>query len=84
MSITYVCVRACVRARAPLLYRCVNVRACVCMGECPDALAYARVASLIQHAKHMRYIVLFVTSLVPTNFSKISHKRHDFRGGKIY
>ena len=39
------------------------------------------VASVIQHAKRMRGIILLpVACLVRQCFSPLSHKRHDFRG----
>ena len=47
--------------------------------------AYVRTVLLILHATHMRQIVVsFVAPLGPLNFSTLSHKRHYFRGEKIY
>jgi hypothetical protein len=58
---------------------CVRAGACVCPGECSCACAYVHVALLIQHATHMRHIVIsFVSSLAPPYFSTLSHKGHDF------
>ena len=44
---------------------------CVCVG------AFARVASLVQHATRKRHIVC--ASLVPPHFSTLSHKWYDFQ-----
>ena len=44
------------------------------------ACARARVALIVRHATRMRHMPLsFVTSLAPSYFSTLSHKRHDFR-----
>jgi hypothetical protein len=41
---------------------------------------HVRVAFVIHHATCMHHIISsFVASLAPTNFSTLSHKRHDFR-----
>jgi hypothetical protein len=45
-----------------------SVRACV----------YVRVALLMQHATCMRHVTSIVAPLAQPNFSRFSHKRHDF------
>jgi hypothetical protein len=65
ISITYLCVCACVRVWVP---GCVYmfVRACI--------------ALLIQYATGVRHIITsFVAPLTPPHFLTLSHKRHDFR-----
>jgi hypothetical protein len=63
----------CVRAHA---YVC----ACVPVQEAwACAFAYARVALLIQHAKHMSHIVTSFVASGYTILSTFSRKRHDFR-----
>ena len=43
------------------------------------------VALFIQHAMRMRrFIFISVSSLTGSNVFKLSHKRHDFRGGKLF
>jgi hypothetical protein len=56
-----------------MIYLSVSVCVCMCM----------RPALLIQHATSMNHTVTsFVAPLAPLYFSTLSHKRHDFRGGK--
>jgi hypothetical protein len=40
------------------------------------------VALVIQHVKRMRHIII-CECLAPQNFFTLSHKRHDFQGGKV-
>ena len=69
----------CVHARVGASVRVVGV-----VTECVGVCMPARVALLIQHKPRMRNIVTsFVVPLVPTYFSTLSHKRHDFRGKAI-
>ena len=55
-------------------------RACVFAGALACACACARLASLTQHAKRMRSMLLSsVVSLAPPYFSTLSNKRHDHK-----
>jgi hypothetical protein len=43
------------------------------------------VASVIQHAKHMRHVILpSVGCVAPSHLSALSHERHDFRKKLLY
>ena len=51
---------------------------CACVRKC------ARACNLIQHTIRKRHVLLsFAASLVPTNFSTLSHKRQNFRKNVI-
>jgi hypothetical protein len=81
------------RVRESLLPRkCSKDYVCLCArayvrawpGAWACACWCAYVALLIQHSAHMRHTVpSTVASLAPSNFSTLSHKRHDFRKKKL-
>jgi hypothetical protein len=71
-----VCVRVCAVAA---VWACVCVRPCVCVWLGGWVSACTRLALLIQHATHIRHIVICSLS-GSTTFFILSHKQHDFRG----
>jgi len=76
-----VCVRVCVHVcvcACVCVCMCVCVRVCVCMCVCVCVCVLALVS---QHAMRVHRVILSpVTCLAVPYFSKLSHKRRDFRG----